>query len=184
MGEVNNIRIAGFGGQGVMMFGQLLAFAATNENLYGLWYPSYGPETRGGTANCSVIVSHKPINSPVFQKATQLVAFNAPSLQKFMDKVQPKGLILYNSSLISECPTIESIRIIGVPINEIAANLGSSQVANMVMLGAYLALTDLFPEVAIIKALAQFLGEKKAHLLDINKSALAAGREYIAGLKG
>jgi len=101
-----------------------------------------------------------------------------------MDKVQPKGLILYNSSLISEQTPIESIRIIGIPINEIAANLGSSQVANMVMLGAYLALTDLFPEAAIIKALAQFLGEKKAHLLDINKNALAAGREYIAGLKG
>jgi 2-oxoglutarate ferredoxin oxidoreductase subunit gamma len=184
MGEVNNIRIAGFGGQGVMMFGQLLAFAATNENLYGLWYPSYGPETRGGTANCSVIVSHKPINSPVFQKATQLVVFNEPSLKKFIDKILPKGLLLYNSSLIAEKPILESVRIVGVPINELALTVGSSQVANMVMLGAYLALTDLFPEASILKALAQFLGEKKAHLLDINKNALAAGRDFIAGLKG
>ena len=174
-----NVKVAGFGGQGVMMFGQLLAYCATYEELYGLWFPSYGPETRGGTANCSVIVSKKQINSPVFQKATHLVAFNLPSLEKFKEKMKDNGLILYNSSLIKDHVTSENAICIGVPINEIATDLGTTQVANVVMMGAYLELTNLFNEQTIEKVIAKFLGTRKAHMLDINMEALRRGKEYI-----
>lgn len=179
MSEATNIRIAGFGGQGVMMAGQLLAYAATAEELFGLWSPSYGPETRGGTANCAVIVSRKPIHSPVFQKANHLIAFNGPSLDKFHDRVKAGGLILYNSSLIPSCAAQPDIEAIGIPINEMAIELGNIQVANMIMLGAYLEKSHLFGDATIHKVLQYFLGEKKAHFLEINVKAIEAGRRFI-----
>lgn len=179
MNETYNIKVAGFGGQGVMMVGQLLAYAATDRDLYALWYPSYGPETRGGTANCSVIVSKKPINSPVFHKASQLIAFNQPSLDKFINNVQNNGLILYNSSLITEPKPLESIRFMGVPANDIAIELGNIQVANMVIMGAFIALTEIFNVELIEKMLQKFLGERKAHLMDINREAIQRGIAYV-----
>jgi len=182
MNDAVNIRIAGFGGQGVMMTGQMLAYAATNEELNGLWSPSYGPETRGGTANCAVIVSKKPIHSPVFQKSHHLLAFNYPSLVKFLDRVVSGGFILYNSSLIQDQPLAEGIEIIGVPINDIAIELGNAQVLNMVMLGAYLEKSHLFDDEAIHKVLKYMLGERKAHLVEINIKAIEAGRQYIKKL--
>ena len=178
----NNIKVAGFGGQGVMMFGQILAYSATKDELFGLWFPSYGPETRGGTANCSVIVSDKQIYSPVFRNADHLVAFNAPSLEKFKDSVTKAGLILFNSSLISEklddCETL----CVGVPINDIANELGNAKVANMVMMGAYLQLTHLFEDETIHAIIKKILGERKAHLLDLNIRALEAGKDFVKKL--
>jgi len=174
-----NVKVAGFGGQGVMMFGQLLAYSAAYEELFGLWFPSYGPETRGGTANCSVIVSKKQINSPVFQSANHLIAFNLPSLQKFQSKMKEGGLILYNSSLIKDHVSSDKAICIGVPINDIATDLGTIQVSNMVMMGAYLELTTLFNETTIEKVLLKFLGERKAHMLEVNMDALRKGREYV-----
>lgn len=179
MSDLKNIKVAGFGGQGVMMFGQLLAYCSTHDELSSLWYPSYGPETRGGTANCSVIISKKPINSPVFRDADHLVAFNEPSLNKFQSFLRPKGLILYNSSLIKTEVSSQNLLAVGVPINDIAADLGNHQVANMVMLGAYLELTKLFSDDTIAKVLKKFLGERKAHLLDLNLEAISAGRHYV-----
>lgn len=179
MSDATNIRIAGFGGQGVMMTGQLLAYAATSEELFGLWSPSYGPETRGGTANCAVIVSKKPIHSPVFQKADHLIAFNGPSLDKFASRVKSGGFILYNASLISTCEPEAGVKAYGIPINEMASELGNIQVANMIMLGAYLELSQLFEDVTIQKVLTYFLGERKAHLVDVNVRAIAAGRLFI-----
>lgn len=179
MNDAVNIRIAGFGGQGVMMAGQLLAYAATSEDLNGLWSPSYGPETRGGTANCAVIVSKKPINSPVFQKSNHLLAFNAPSLEKFKDRVKEQGLILFNSSLIKDEVVIPGVETIGIPINDMAIELGNIQVSNMVMLGAYLECSHLFLDPTVAKVLAYLLGEKKAHLLELNLKAIEIGREFI-----
>lgn len=179
MNDATNIKVAGFGGQGVMMFGQILAYSATLDELNGLWFPSYGPETRGGTANCSVIVSKKPINSPVFQNADHLIAFNAPSLEKFKDHVVPRGLVLYNASLIKDAISVHNGIVIGIPINDIATELGSMQVANMVMLGAYLELTRLFSDETIEKILKKFLGERKAHMLDINLQAIRAGKKFV-----
>ncbi len=174
-----NIRVAGFGGQGVMMFGQMLAYSATHDELNGLWFPSYGPETRGGTANCTVIVSSKQINSPVFKNADHLVVFNSPSMEKFKTKIKEKGLIIYNSSLIVDKVESDKALVVGIPINDIATDLGSMQVANMVMLGAYLQLTNLFTQETIEKVLTKFLGERKAHMLEINLKAIASGRQFI-----
>ena len=182
MNSAKNIKVAGFGGQGVMMFGQILAYSATKEELFGLWFPSYGPETRGGTANCSVIVSNKQINSPVFKNADHLVAFNAPSLDKFRKNLADKGLVLYNSSLIKEKTEECNQLCVGVPINDIALELGNSKVANMVMMGAYLELTNLFGNETIHVIIKKILGDKKAHLVDLNKEALEAGRKFVKKL--
>ena len=182
MNSAKNIKVAGFGGQGVMMFGQILAYSATKEEVFGLWFPSYGPETRGGTANCSVIVSHKQINSPIFKNADHLIAFNAPSLEKFRKNLASDGLVLYNSSLIKELVEECDQLCIGVPINDIATELGNAKVANMVMMGSYLELTNLFGNETIHVIIKKILGEKKAHLVGLNKQALEAGRDFIRKL--
>ena len=180
MPNAKNVKVAGFGGQGVMMFGQILAYSATKDELFGLWFPSYGPETRGGTANCSVIVSDKQINSPVFKNADHLVAFNAPSLDKFKTKVVENGLILYNSSIINKEDVTNCKQLcLGVPINDIAIELGNAKVANMVMMGAYLELTKLFSDETIYAIIKKILGEKKASLYDINIKALEAGKNFV-----
>jgi 2-oxoglutarate ferredoxin oxidoreductase subunit gamma len=186
MNSANNIKVAGFGGQGVMMFGQILAYSATKDELFGLWFPSYGPETRGGTANCSVIVSDKQINSPIFKNSDHLVAFNGPSLTKFKNNVADGGLILYNSSIIKETE-VEGCdhTCLGVPISDIAIELGNGKVANMVMMGAYLELTKMFSDETILAIIKKILGERKAHLLDVNIKALEAGKAFVknAGVK-
>ena len=182
MKKTSNVKVAGFGGQGVMMFGQVLAYSATKDELFGLWFPSYGPETRGGTANCSVIVSDKQINSPVFKNADHLVAFNLPSLEKFRGKVVKDGLILYNGSLIKDEVKEDGILCIGVPVNEIATELGNEKVANMAMMGAYLELTKLFSDENIEVINKKYLGERKADLLDINMKAIEKGKAFIKDL--
>ncbi len=185
MNSAKNIKVAGFGGQGVMMFGQVLAYSATKDEINGLWFPSYGPETRGGTANCSVIVSKDQINSPVFKDADHLVIFNSPSLDKFRKHVSENGLILYNSSLIKEEVNENGRLSLGVPINDIAIRLGNPKVANMVMMGAYLELTKLFGDDTILYIVKKMLGEKKADLLDVNLKAIEAGKNFVkeAGIK-
>ncbi len=182
MFKEKHVRVAGFGGQGVMMFGQMLAYSATIDELNALWFPSYGPETRGGTANCSVTVSSEPINSPVFKNAHHLIAFNLPSLIKFHEHIQNNGLILYNSSLVEKQKTKKDVFIVGIPVNEIAIKLGNEKVLNMVMLGAYLELTQIFGQHTIDAALKKFLGNKKSHMLDINLEAIEQGRQYIKKL--
>lgn len=178
----SSIKVAGFGGQGVMMFGQVLAYAATYDEINGLWFPSYGPETRGGTANCSVIISDKQINSPTFKDANHLVAFNYPSLEKFRENVTEDGLIIYNSSLIKEEVEEEGRLCVGVPANDIATELGNEKVANMAMMGAYLELTHLFSDETIEAIIKKFLGERKANLLDVNMQAIQKGKDYIKEL--
>ena len=173
------IKVAGFGGQGVMMFGKLLAYAATKEGKYSLWFPSYGPETRGGTANCAVIVSEEVINSPVFRDASHTVVFNLPSLEKFNDRVEDDSLLLYNASLIEKEVKNDKALVVGVPCNKIANDLGNPKVLNMVMLGAYLALTKLFTAEVIETVLKEYLGDSKAAMLDVNKQAIKAGMDFI-----
>ncbi|XMB68066.1 2-oxoacid:acceptor oxidoreductase family protein [Mycoplasmatota bacterium zrk1] len=169
------IIVAGFGGQGVMLMGQLLAYAATNKDLNTLWFPSYGPETRGGTANCQVIISEEDIYSPVFSKCDTAIIMNGPSLDKFESRVAPGGKILINSSLVSREVTRTDIEVIKVPVNEIALELGNLKVANMVMLGAYLEVLKIFSIDDIIKVLKKTFGEGKSHLIDVNREALKIG---------
>jgi 2-oxoglutarate ferredoxin oxidoreductase subunit gamma len=179
MSKTVRITIAGFGGQGVMMLGQVIAHAGARMNLNSLWYPSYGPETRGGTANCAVTVSTDAINSPVFARADVLFALNKPSFARFKEKVAPGGIILYNSSLISDADGGENVKAYGVPANDIATALGNIRVANMVMLGAYLALSSFFTEEVIEDVLRDFLGGKKEGMIAINAEAIKAGRRHI-----
>ncbi len=179
MSKATNVKVAGFGGQGVMMFGQILAYSATKDELYSLWFPSYGPETRGGTANCAVIVSDTKINSPVFKNADHIIIFNSPSLDKFRKGVTDGGMILYNSSLIDFEVKEEGRLCLGVPINDIAHDLGNPKVANMVMMGAYMELTKMFSDDTIHAIVKKILGEKKANLVEINYKAIEAGKKFV-----
>jgi 2-oxoglutarate ferredoxin oxidoreductase subunit gamma len=179
---MNKITVAGFGGQGVMMIGQMLAYAGNSQDLNTLWYPSYGPETRGGTANCAVIISPTYINSPIFSKANTLIALNKPSLQKFCLKVINDGIILYNSSLITDVNKVEGVKYYGVPANDMAMTLGNPKVINMVIMGAYLELTNVFSQAVIEETLIKLLGPDKSNLIDINIQAINAGRAYIKNL--
>jgi 2-oxoglutarate ferredoxin oxidoreductase subunit gamma len=170
---------AGFGGQGMLLIGNFLAYAGMVEGKYVSWLPSYGPEMRGGTANCSVCVSDKPIASPVITKASCVIAMNRPSLEKFEDAVRPGGLLLVNSSLIDIKAKRTDIDVCYVPANEIAEKLGSGKVANMVILGAYIEKTKCVSIDSVLEALLHKLGQKKAHLVDINRQALLAGAEAV-----
>ena len=165
-----------------MLFGQILAYSATKDELFGLWFPSYGPETRGGTANCAVIISDIQINSPVFKNADHLVAFNLPSLEKFRKHMVKDGLILYNSSLVDNEVLEDNCIVVGIPVNDIAIELGNIKVANIVMLGAYLELTKLFSDETIHSIIKKVFGERKADLIEINMLALEKGKEFIKNL--
>lgn len=170
---------AGFGGQGVLLMGQLLAYAGMLEDKYVSWLPAYGPEMRGGTANCSVNISDEPIGSPVVSKATTVVAMNRPSLDKFEPAVQPGGMLFINSSIIDKKAERDDIRVYYVPCNEIAEELGNGRVANMVMLGAYIAKTKCVDIENVLVALLNKLGEKKAHLIPLNREALLKGAAAV-----
>jgi 2-oxoglutarate ferredoxin oxidoreductase subunit gamma len=167
--------IAGFGGQGVLLIGQLIAKAALREGREVSWMPSYGPEMRGGEANCAVVVSDEPIGSPLVSEPPVLVAMNKPSLTKFMPRMPKGGTLLYNSSLIEGVPLREDIRVIAVPCNEIAASLGNDRVANMVMLGAVQKATGVCTDQTVRDTLADWLGQKKAALVPVNEAAVAEG---------
>jgi len=172
----NEIMIAGFGGQGVMAIGKTLAEAGMKEGKDVSWLPSYGPEMRGGTANCCVVISSEPIICPIVLEPTELIAMNLPSLLKFEPTVVPNGTVFVNSSIIQEKVQRTDLRAIYVPCLEIAQELGNLKVANMVMLGAIQAATEVVTDDNLVQTLRDWLGEKKAHLLDINLKAIEAGR--------
>ncbi|MBE0451405.1 MAG: 2-oxoacid:acceptor oxidoreductase family protein [Clostridia bacterium] len=171
---------AGFGGQGVMLMGQLISYAGMLEGKEVSWLPSYGPEMRGGTANCSVMVSERPIGSPVISDdATTAIIMNLPSLDKFEVDVATGGNIIINSSLIERKTKRDDLKAYYVPANDIAVELGNARVANMIMLGAYLELTKVVSVESVMTALKKIFGESKAHLMKINEDALAKGSESI-----
>ncbi|HOF94247.1 MAG TPA: 2-oxoacid:acceptor oxidoreductase family protein [Clostridia bacterium] len=170
---------AGFGGQGVLLMGQLLAFAGMLESKYVSWLPAYGPEMRGGTANCSVNISDEPIGSPVVSKATSVIVMNRPSLDKFESAVQPGGMLFINSSIIDRKAERDDIQVFYVPCNEIAEQLGNARVANVVMLGAYIEKTKCVDMENILNALLEKLGKTKAHLIPLNREALVKGAESV-----
>jgi 2-oxoglutarate ferredoxin oxidoreductase subunit gamma len=176
----NEIIVAGFGGQGVLFAGQLLAYAAMDEDKQVTWFPSYGPEMRGGTANCTVVIGDEEIGSPVVSNPTVVIAMNLPSMDKYEDTIKTGGLLLANQSMINHEPTRSDIRIALVPCNDIAEELGNPRLANMVMLGAMLANTDILPVESIEKSLREHLPKRHHHLIEHNLKALKRGAEYIA----
>ena len=174
------IVIAGFGGQGVMALGQLLTFSGMTEDKKVSWLPSYGPEMRGGTANCNVIISEEAVGSPVVTEATAAIVMNRPSLDKFEDTIVPGGKLIINSSLIDRKCKRDDIDVYYIPANEIANDLGNARVANMVMLGAFLESTKAVKVDTILnKAFTAVFGENRSHLLPINKEALEKGAELV-----
>ena len=174
------IIVAGFGGQGVLMIGKLLAHAGMMEGKQVTWLPSYGPEMRGGTANCNVILSESLIGAPIVTEATCVIAMNLPSLDRFESFVQPGGWLLLNRSLIPRAPGRSDVRVLAVPTSEIARQQGSLRVANVVMLGALLALSRPVSKASIVAAIEDVLGPGKQHLLAINLNALEAGIAFAA----
>ena len=173
------ILIAGFGGQGVLLMGQLLAKAAMHEGSDVSWMPSYGPEMRGGEANCAVVISDEPIGSPLVSEPPVAMIMNRPSMDKFEPIIAAGGTLLYNTSLIDRKPARADIRAIEVPCNEIADKLGNSRVANMVMLGAYVALTKVVQVDSLVEALRATLGSGKEHLIPLNRQAIEAGAACV-----
>ncbi len=170
---------AGFGGQGVLLMGQLLAAAAMMEGKHTTWVPSYGPEMRGGTANCSVMLSDEEIDSPIITHPTSLIVMNRPSLEKFEDKVVPGGSIFVNSSMIDVKVSRTDVNAYYVPCNELAAELGNNKVANMIMLGAYIGKSHCVGVETVLDALLEKLGQKKAKLIPLNREALLRGEACV-----
>jgi 2-oxoglutarate ferredoxin oxidoreductase subunit gamma len=174
----HEIIIAGFGGQGVMVMGQLLTYAGMIEGKNVSWIPSYGPEMRGGTANCSVIISDEPIGAPIVSESTAVVAMNLPSLEKFEPTIRPEGILLINSSLIEQDAQRTDITVYKVAVNDIANELGNTKVANMVALGAIVAATKAVSATSVLQAFEKMF-KKRPELLAINRLALSAGAEKI-----
>jgi 2-oxoglutarate ferredoxin oxidoreductase subunit gamma len=168
------IILAGFGGQGVLLIGKLLAYAAMKAGREVTWMPAYGPEMRGGTCNCTVVLSDQPIGSPISKSPHGLIVLNLPSLDKFEDTVRPGGIIVVNTSLINRLPRRTDVIVVAVPANEVALECGNAKAANMVTLGAYLGasgVTDL-PQV---KAIITETFAAKPALVAINHEALSRG---------
>ncbi len=169
------IILAGFGGQGIMLIGKLLAYAGMKEGFEVSWMPSYGPEMRGGTANCIVKISTKRIASPLSSNPDSLIVMNLPSLEKFESYMNNNGSIYFNSSLIKKELVRKDINIVEVPANDIAKDLGNSKVANMVMLGAYLAKKDFISIDIVKESLSKVLSARRHNLLLMNEEALDIG---------
>lgn len=175
----NEIIISGFGGQGVMAIGKNLAEAGMKENKNVSWLPSYGPEMRGGTANCSVVLSDEPIICPIVLEPTELIAMNLPSLVKFEPTVVKDGVVFVNSSIISDKVQRSDVRAVYVPCLEIANELGNLKVANMVMLGAYIEAMGNLGTETIKEMLVHMFTGPKAKLVDLNIEALRRGAACV-----
>lgn len=174
----NRLTVAGFGGQGVMMIGQLLCYASVDNGREALFLPHYGPEQRGGTANCTVILSDSAIGSPISKEIQCLIAMNKPALEKFQDNVSQTGVIFINSDQISSDDVRKDVKCFAVPVDSIARELGSQKVANIVMLGAYVKYSRFFSKEEILNTVCAKLA-KKPEFLEMNKLAIAKGMDRV-----
>lgn len=171
---------AGFGGQGVMFAGQLLAYAAMDAHLHVTWIPSYGPEMRGGTANCTVMIGNKPIGSPVTPHPQTAVVFNTASFAKYEPLIREDGILLRNASLIATASARLDITELAIPASELAEQLGSPKLTNMLLLGAALAVRPIMPLITMFDALRAHLPAHRADLLPLNIQALEAGFAFAS----
>ena len=176
-----DVIFAGFGGQGVLFSGQVLAFAAMDAGYDVTWMPSYGPEMRGGTANCTVVIADEEIGSPTVKYPKAVVVMNLPSLDKFEPLVSPGGVLIVNSSLVNRDPTRTDIIWLMIPAQEIAETIGPRRLLNMVMLGALLDKLPILPSKDIKVSLAAHLPERHKKLLKSNLDALDQGAAYSRG---
>jgi 2-oxoglutarate ferredoxin oxidoreductase subunit gamma len=180
----NSIIIGGFGGQGILFFGKILTFASMLEGKEVTWFPSYGAEMRGGTANCTVIISDELIGSPVVTSPDSLIVMSEASLKKFQPKVKQNGILIFDSSLINMQEFRTDIEAIGIPATIIANKIGGTKSANMVLTGAFIAKTGLLHKTSLLKAIEGSMPENKKKIIDINKKAAFEGIKYIENAKG
>jgi len=174
----HGVIIAGFGGQGVILAGKILAQAGMDHGLQVTWLPSYGPEMRGGTANCTVVLSEDPVGSPIIDEPTGLVAMNLPSLDKFEAMVAPRGTIIVNSSLIEREIDRDDVSSVRIPLNEMAEEIGNPRTINMIALGALVKATGIVPLDTVTAAMRRMLEDGgKDRFIEPNERALRAGAD-------
>ena len=179
----HDLVISGFGGQGVLIIGNLLAYAAMREGKNVTFLPIYGVEMRGGTANCTVVISSREIGSPVVERPQAAVIMNLPSLLKYQDRILPKGLVLYNSSLIDpKEANREDIERFPIPVNEIAIENGNPRLANMVALGALIEKTKWIQMASLFESLAKVIDERYHSLIPANIKAIETGARFVKSL--
>jgi len=169
---------AGFGGQGLLFSGKVLAYKALIEEKNVSWLPSYGPEMRGGTANCSVIISDEPVAAPLIAHPDVLVAMNLPSLDKYEPTVKPGGIILVDSSLIARKVNRTDCKVFYLPATRMAEEMGAPTLANMILTGKLLGITDDYQQDAIVKSLEKCISARHKDLQDLNLKAMETGKNY------
>jgi len=177
--KVERIILAGFGGQGILFLGKVLAETGMHAGKHVSWIPSYGPEMRGGTANCSVILSENEIASPMVTVPDTVIAMNRPSVAKFNLKIKAGGMLMYNSSLIERQEFRDDIRLVEIPASEIAEELGNPKVANLVMAGAYSKFSKLITFDDLVASLPHLMPGGKKELLEINLAAFQKGYDFV-----
>ena len=171
---------SGFGGQGILFTGKLMAYKGLIEEKQVSWLPSYGPEMRGGTASCSVIVSDTPVGSPIVSNPDVLIAMNLPSLDKFESSVVPGGIIFADSSLIERDVKRDDVKVVRIPATQMASDNGTPTLANMILLGKILAELGEFDEERVTAALKKVISAKRADMLEVNLRAMKLGADYQA----
>lgn len=177
--KVERIILAGFGGQGILFLGKVLAETAMRVGKNVSWIPSYGPEMRGGTANCTVILSENEIASPLVTVPDTVIAMNRPSVAKFNIRIKAGGILMYNSSLIERQEFRDDIRLVEIPANEIAEEIGSLRVANLVMAGAYAKFTKFFSYEDLVATIPLLMPSSKKGMLEVNLQAIEKGFKYV-----
>jgi 2-oxoglutarate ferredoxin oxidoreductase subunit gamma len=171
--------LSGFGGQGIMFAGQIVSYAAMDAGKQVTWIPSYGPEMRGGTANCTVVVADDEIGSPVVKNPDAVLAMNLPSLDKYEPMIKPGGVLVVNASMVDRLPKRADIKFISVPCNEIAEEIGNARLANMVAVGALMEMASVLTVDDIESALSIHMPGRHKHLLPKNVEAVKRGAEYV-----
>jgi 2-oxoglutarate ferredoxin oxidoreductase subunit gamma len=178
------IIIGGYGGQGILFFGSILAYTGMLEKKQVTWFPSYGAEIRGGTANCTVIVSDESIGSPVVRNPDVLIAMSDASLNKFQPHLRDNGMLVVDSSLIKTPVPRSTIEVVAVPATEISSKNGNTKSANMVLLGAFITRSKILRKASVFKALEHTLSKGNNKNIDMNKKAIIEGIHYIENTKG
>jgi 2-oxoglutarate ferredoxin oxidoreductase subunit gamma len=171
--------ISGFGGQGALFAGQLLTYAGMDEGYQVTWIPSYGPEMRGGTAHCTIILSDDPIGSPIIRNPTAAIVMNPPSMEKYEMLVKPGGALVVNSTLVRARSVRDDITAVYLPANDLAMEVGNVKMANVVLLGALLAVRPILSVKAVKHTMDSHIPERRKHIIEPNKRALDRGIEYV-----
>lgn len=174
------IIFAGFGGQGIMVMGKVLSYAAMNYGKFVTWMPSYGAEVRGGTAHSMVVISDAPVPSPAVKEPSICVAMNSPSLQKFEDRIKQGGMLIINTSLVESKARRKDLDILEIPATDIASRLGNPRIGNMIILGAILSKKDILPIGYLIDALKEVFTGRLGSMISINERAVKEGYEYCS----